>query len=835
MPHLEKTKSHGSNTGHPKMRLGTQYVSQIAKTVLVGPLARFNEPRYHRWGLIGIVSFVVAYLIAPNPLPYYTLVVGERASETIFSPITRQIEDSEATQKAREEIEASAKLVYDFDDEMVWDIQMRVTNAFAFLRELLAAESRSQSGTEPRVSEVQRGSADAEPLTESRPDSSKLLSDEAARIKFERILGTSVSPHTFAIAKSLAWDPGIERDICALLVHPLTKGVVLNREHFEKDFRRGIVLSLKSKKGEELEPLKDKQAFYDLSEAMKYITPDEEALAKASDRDRLIRRLAKDILAVNVTFNRDKTEATKQEALKRVKPEYFQVTKGEPIIKAGETVREVHVRKLDALIKTIPPYKRYTILAGFTFLIALLLRLCSFFSERYLRRVGFHTDDLVLTCILLLGTVITVKIIVALGPLVAHPDRGMTERSILLLAPVAAGAMLMALLIDARMAFVFSVCNAIVASLCVEGDVYLCAIYFISGFVGLHGMRGVTDRTSLLRAGLVVGVVTMLVVFAVKLALGQTERLPELYEVSLGFLGGILAGLMVTVLSPLLEPLGYTTNVRLLELANLNHPLLKEMALKAPGTYHHSITVGNLAEAAAEAIGANPLLARVGAYYHDVGKIGPHPKPSYFVENQRRGQNPHDRFEPSMSALILLSHVKYGVEKAKEHRLSTPIIDIISQHHGTSLIKFFYHKALEKAERTHQSVSEETYHYPGPRPQTQEAAIVMLADVVEAASRTFTDPDTATLHRRVDDLLKGVFNEGQLDESPLTLRDLSKIRQAFVGILQGILHARIDYPTDVPVQEKNNGDLIRLASDKTEHQSRSSVEENGTHFRKAGP
>lgn len=834
MAEFEKIKNPILNTGQNKPKPGTELLRRIANKILVGPLAQFNEPKWHRWGLIVFTSLVAAYMMAPKPLPYYTLVASERATETIISPITRQIEDTAATNKAREETEAGAKLVYDFDDEMIRDVQARVANAFAFLRDHLALEARKQLGPDEKLPETEPGSRESAPRSESRADSLKPMTDEAARAKFERLLGTSVSPHTFALAKSLAWDPGIERDICALLAHPLTKGVVLNRDHFEKDFRRGIVLSLKSKRGQEPEQLKDKQAFYDLSEAMKYITPDEEALAKASDRDRLIRRLAKDILTINVGFNRDKTEATKQEALKRVKPEYFQVSKGEPIVKAGEMVREVHVRKLAALIKAIPPYKRYVILAGFALLLVMLLRFCSYFSEQYLRRAGSNTEDLVLTCILLLGTLLTVKVIAAVGPIVASPDRGITERSILLIAPVAAGAMLMALLLEARIAFIFAALNAVVAALCVEGDVYLFAIYFISGIVGLHGMASVTDRTSVLRAGFVVGVVNILAILAVKMALGQTERLPDLYEVSLGFAGGILSGLLVTVSSPLLEPLGYTTNVRLLEIANLNHPLLKEMSLQAPGTYHHSIMVGNLAEAAAESIGANSLLAKVGAYYHDVGKVGSHTKPYYFIENQTRGPNPHDKLEPSMSSLILLSHVKYGVEKAKEHRLGAPIIDIISQHHGTSLIKFFFHKAVEKSERTHQPVPTEKYHYPGPRPQTKEAALVMLADVVEAASRTITDPSPAMLQRRVHELIMGVFTDGQLDESTLTLKDLHAINRTFVRALQGILHARIDYPTEVPSQERTNGDLNRFEADKAGNRSGRLAEENGKHIRKVG-
>ena len=298
------------------------------------------------------------------------------------------------------------------------------------------------------------------------------------------------------------------------------------------------------------------------------------------------------------------------------------------------------------------------------------------------------------------------------------------------------------------------------------------------------------------------------------MALGQLVKIQDFYELGLGFGGGVLSGLLVSGLAPLLEPLGYITDVRLLEIANLNHPILRQLALEAPGTYHHSIMVGNLVEVAAESIGANPLLARAGADYHDIGKVGRNTKPSYFIENQSRGPNPHDKLEPSMSALILQSHVKHGVEKARENKLGKPIIDMIQQHHGSTLIKFFYSKAVERAGKNGQTVPEDKYHYPGPRPNTKEAALVMLADVVEAACRTLADPTPARIQKRVQELIMGLFNDGQLEQSNLTLKDLHSITRSFVRSLQGILHVRIHYPVGPDSAEKPNGNLRRIDTEK---------------------
>jgi putative nucleotidyltransferase with HDIG domain len=231
------------------------------------------------------------------------------------------------------------------------------------------------------------------------------------------------------------------------------------------------------------------------------------------------------------------------------------------------------------------------------------------------------------------------------------------------------------------------------------------------------------------------------------------------------------------------------TNISLLELSYSTHPILKEMILKAPGTYHHSLVTGNLSEAAATEIGANELLARIGAYYHDIGKIE---KAEYFSENQLPNFTKHDSLTPSMSKLIIINHVKEGEELAKRYRLNAQIIDFISQHHGTSLVYYFYRKALENQEES--EIKEEGFRYPGPKPKTKEAAIVLLADSVEAASRTLKDPTPAKIEELVYKIINNKFIDGQLDECDLTLKDLEKIGRVFIKILAPIYYARVTYP-----------------------------------------
>jgi len=242
-----------------------------------------------------------------------------------------------------------------------------------------------------------------------------------------------------------------------------------------------------------------------------------------------------------------------------------------------------------------------------------------------------------------------------------------------------------------------------------------------------------------------------------------------------------------------------TTDIKLLELANLNQPIFQKMIMEAPGTYHHSIIVASLVETAAEVIGANPLLAKVSAYYHDIGKIK---KPLYFIENQQNGENKHIKLSPKMSSLIITTHVKEGCELASKAKLGTQITNIIREHHGTSLVSYFYEKAKKDRDPSIRSLPESDFRYAGPKPQSKEAGLVLLGDVIEASSRTLSNPTPARIKNLVRERIERVFMDGQLDDCELTLHDLNKIAENFMRILNGIFHQRIDYP-DLVVRQFN--------------------------------
>ncbi len=302
----------------------------------------------------------------------------------------------------------------------------------------------------------------------------------------------------------------------------------------------------------------------------------------------------------------------------------------------------------------------------------------------------------------------------------------------------------------------------------------------------------VRTRFKVIRAGFIAGVVQFLVAFlGEKGASLSIIGRPDAELLKICVLNGVISAGVVIGFLPVFEYIFHVvTNVSLLELSDFNHPLMKRMILEAPGTYQHSLVVANLAEAAAEAIGANPLLARIGAYYHDIGKI---PKAHYFVENQIPYRDIHKDLKPSISKMIIINHVKEGVELAKKYRLNPRIIDFITQHHGRSLVYYFYHRAKELEPS---SGNEEEYRYPGPRPQSKEVAIVSLADTIEALSRTLEDPTPSRIEEMVKNVVRKKFIEGELDESDLTLKDLEKISESFTRVLNAIFHTRINYPQD---------------------------------------
>ena len=363
--------------------------------------------------------------------------------------------------------------------------------------------------------------------------------------------------------------------------------------------------------------------------------------------------------------------------------------------------------------------------------------------------------------------------------------------------PVASVAMLTVMLFnDLQLAYMMTLLSSTLVGLLLGSDLNLVLVFFIGSLTGVFSIKEARTRSDLIKSGFFVGLMQMICMILLTrdrdFLFSRDFSYNDLRPL---FINGLVSVTVVMFTSKIFEWLfGVLTNFSLLELADTNHPLLKRMAIEAPGTYHHSLIVSNLAESAADAIGANALLARVGAYYHDIGKMV---KPEYFTENQLGGGNKHDHLEPTMSRLVILNHVKEGIDLARKHKLNPLIVDFIPQHHGTGLIYYFYQRALEGAEN--QNISEENFRYPGPKPQSRETAVVLLAVSVEGATRALEDPNPAKIDEVVKKIINNKFIDGQLDECTLTLKDLESISKTFSRILSAMYHGRIKYP------EKKNG------------------------------
>jgi len=353
---------------------------------------------------------------------------------------------------------------------------------------------------------------------------------------------------------------------------------------------------------------------------------------------------------------------------------------------------------------------------------------------------------------------------------------------------------------------------SIVTASITGNHLHLGVLFFVSGLISSILVLNARRRMTIIRAGFLAGILQAMLLFFIDIFWVVPK---EVYYFSYAtlFFNGLASSIIALGVLPLFEYLFNTiTNISLLELADFNHPLLQRMILEAPGTYHHSLIVGNLSEAACGAIGANALLARIGAYYHDIGKLE---KPEYFSENQNIFASKHDTLTPSMSKLVITSHTKDGVELAKKYKLNQSIINFIRQHHGKSLVYFFYRRALESLEED-QDIKEEGFRYPGPKPDSKETAVVMLADSVEAATRALKEPSPSKISEVVHKIINNKFIDGQLDECELTLKDLEKIAAVFIRLLGGIYHSRINYPEKLK-GESNNKKLPKEDSHRSEN------------------
>jgi len=523
---------------------------------------------------------------------------------------------------------------------------------------------------------------------------------------------------------------------------------------------------------------------FDLALARIFIVDQAERLSPDDNNAaRAIGSLAMMFLEPNLIFDKEKTEQSRKAELEAIPLAKGIVLSDELIIKANERVTEVHRDKLASLAKYKRSHKQGKSILNFLlpplgrlFFVAFPILFFVFFLFFFRREIIRSNTYLLLFALLIGIEVLLLNVVVSQDFLSRY------------LVPLTIASMLATILFDEEVGLALTVSLGLLVGVLSGFKLDIAFVTIISGTVAGFSVRRVRHRNEFYRPILYLCLTYAGSVYVIE-SLKLTPAAESIKHVWLAVINGFLSPILTIGLLPLFESgFGITTDVTLLELSDLNRPLLKRLAIDAPGTYHHSIMIGTLAEDAAEAIGANSLLARVGSYYHDIGKML---KPEYFVENQTGAVNKHEKLAPTMSAMILEAHVKEGVELALKHNLPRNIIDFITGHHGTGVMSYFYDKASKESG---EAADIRDFQYPGPNPRSKETAIVMLADSVEAASRTLEDPKPARIRNQVHRIFMDKFDSGLLENSDLTLRDIKKIEDSFVRILIAFHHRRIKYP-----------------------------------------
>ncbi|MCD6309938.1 MAG: HDIG domain-containing protein [Candidatus Eremiobacteraeota bacterium] len=483
-----------------------------------------------------------------------------------------------------------------------------------------------------------------------------------------------------------------------------------------------------------------------------------------------LQEIGKHLIVPNLKVDLEATAREQQEAMARVEPVRTYISKGQVIIRKGDIVTPQHLEILSAL-GLYRPRVNWQELIGYV-VIALFTMALTIIYLGHLGKKRLLDDNY-----LLLMALVVIPILFAcrwFGHFSPY------------LAPVAASSMLLAILVEMRVAIFFTAIMSFFVGI-FTGSIAPAVVSIFCGISAVLAGIKIQKRWDLVTASIVIIGANVFAVLGYELA-AKSDIIELARDILLGGLNGLASGIVAIGALPLLENLfGITTHFRLLELSNPSEPLLNKLMTEAPGTYHHSIIVGNLAEAAARVVGADPLLARVGSYYHDIGKIR---RPYFFVENQLGEQNPHDKISPSLSHLVITSHVKDGVELARKHHLPEPVIDIMEQHHGNSLLSYFY----QRAKKINDEADKEEFRYNHPKPVSKEAAIIMLADACEAAVRALNTNDPNKIGISIRNVIRDIVADGQLEESELSMRDVSSIINAFTKVLTGIYHARIEYP-----------------------------------------
>jgi putative nucleotidyltransferase with HDIG domain len=616
----------------------------------------------------------------------------------------------------------------------------------------------------------------------------------------EELTELRITPEQFELLAGLGFSEDLEETLRSLANELLRRGIVDNRALLIENRAKGVTLrNLETGREQIVVNLFDYREYPE--EVRDIATTRIRAMSGLTTRQRTgLAQFVVDNVTPNVFPNRTETLARQDRAESATAPVFQSVRQGQVIVRKGDRISPSQAQAIDTLRGDRSVRAQILPLLGSVLLLTLGAGVlwAGLRHESYPHKSAKQllSECLILVTFMLVMGRLGLWISQGLGDY-AFSLPGTGAESYIYAIPLASLGLVVALLYGRSMALLLAVVYAVLTAQIAGRGSFTLAIYCLAGsLTAIYALQRfpVRHRFAMARVGMVIGLVNVMAILVVT-ALARTDRAtPELlgFDTLFGLLGGLLAAATASFLVPIFEALfSITTDLRLVELSNTNLPLLRRLAFEAPGSFQHSLMVANLAKAGCSEIGADSTLAYAAGLYHDVGKIY---RPEYFIENQHSSHNPHDNLSPSMSVLVLVNHIKDGLDLATQYRLPRPMRDAIAQHHGSRLINFFYRRALEQQAKDAPPLVEEEYRYPGPRPQSRVMGVLMLADGVEAASRTLVDPTPLTIRSVIEKIFEDCIKDGQLDETDLTLADLNRISDAFFHVLSNIFHRRVDYP-----------------------------------------
>jgi hypothetical protein len=757
-----------------------------------------KDPSFQKLLILIVLSSLMTFLLIPpfyfSPFKY---TVGMSLETDIRADHDFLVEDKVSTERIKLESYHAIGPVFDYDRDRPASLGIKLAKAFAGVEENYYSTGSAQKIT-PNI-----------PL---KPEISDTIKKE-----FEQIAGVSLSDKELEILNRNEFDFTMCNNIVQLL-YSAYKTDLIGHEEFlriNKQYKNIIVRDTKTKKEEERNNL---ISILDINDLETQLDKPSQIIYGKDNED--LRNTAISIILKlarpNLTFNKNLTEKHRNSILDQIKPVFYKVKKNELIARAGEPLTENEIMKIEALFSSDEGGFLKRTIGIFLTTLLLIILFHQIFRSLVKNREDLIKDIIFISFVLLIQTIL-IKAGIFISESISQAFPFLLPEMIYFALPFAVSTLLTAVFLHRYISFVYAIFSSILITFLFSSKLPMFLFSFLGSAISAYHITYFKQRSAFFKSGLITAAVNAIVIVCISLLTGNVEISNMLIRIMMGIAGGLLSGMIVAGITPIFESLfSYTTDIKLLELSNLNQPLLQRLILEAPGTYHHSIIVSTMVEAAAESIKANSLLAKVSAYYHDIGKLN---KPLYFIENQQGWKNKHDKLSPKMSSLVIISHVKDGCELAQKYKLGKSITDIIRQHHGMGIVGYFYEKAQNDKDPSIRSIPESDFRYPGPKPQTKEAGLVLLGDVIEASSRTLSDPTPSRIRNLVQNRVKQIFMDGQLDECELTIHDVNNISESFVRTLTGIFHQRIEYAESAfkhARKEKYNGHSDHKSSEKNQ-------------------